>query len=195
MESDRSVEEMQYVHNVVKRAHLTTLASGHYFVLWGSLISLGMIYAWLETKTSLPVSPAIAWAVLISIGWAVTFFITARERRRSTTTSSSGRTLALVWMGCGVSMTVALLGGTAFGAIPGTAVPGLTATFLALGMLATGLLVGLRWLTYVAALWWLSALALFLAAPEIAVLGLAGCLLALLVAPGWVLHVGARARS
>lgn len=195
MESDRSVEDLAYLRKVSQSVHLSTLATGHYFVLWGSVIAAGMFYAWIEAQTSPPIPSWTVWIVLIASGWFVTSLIAARERRRSPTTSHSGRTLAMFWIGCGVSMTVAFFGGISAGAIPAQAVPGLTASFLALGILATGVLSGKRWLTSLALLWWVSAVALFYLPPDKSVLALAGCLLALFVVPGVVLHLRPRVPS
>jgi hypothetical protein len=55
--------------------------------------------------------------------------------------SFAGQLLANEWVTCGMSMTVAFVGGGLLDVVPPEAIAGLAATFLALPIMATGRLV------------------------------------------------------
>jgi hypothetical protein len=185
-------EELASIRNLVEQTHFSALANGHYFVIWGLTISIGFAYNELQFTWNLPLSPLWVWIAAVATGWFYTVRTMARERRQSRIQTQFGRLLASEWITNGMAMTVVFFVGGQAGAISAQAIPGLTAAFLAIAFKATAELSGIRWLTYVAALWLVSAAGLFLLPPEMSAAALAVCLLALMVAPGLVLQSRAR---
>jgi hypothetical protein len=185
-------EELASLRNLVEQTHFSALSNGHYFVIWGLAIAIGVAYSELHFTWNLRLSPSWIWITLIATGWFYTIRTMRRERSRSRTQTQFGRLLASQWISCGMAMTVVFVVGGLAGAIPTRAVAGLTAAFLAIAFKATAELSGVRWLRYVAALWLVSAIGLFLIPPDMRGAGLVVCLLGLFVLPGMVLRERAR---
>ncbi len=188
----RPNEELASIRNLVEQTHFSALSNGHYFVIWGLAISIGVAYSELQVTWNLQLSPMWIWMTVVPIGWFYTVRTMRRERRQSRVQTQSGRLLASEWITHGMAMTVVFIVGGPAGAIPAQGVAGLTAAFLAIAFKRTAELSGVRWLTVIAALWLVSATGLFLIPPEMRGAGLVVCLLTLMVGPGMALEVRAR---
>ncbi len=185
-------EELASIRNLVEQTHFSALSNGHYFVIWGLTLSIGIAYYELYATWNLPLSPSWTWIALIATGWFYTVRTMRRERRQSRIQTQSGRLLASEWITNGMVMTVVFVVGGPAGAISAHGVAGLTAALLAKPFNATAEISGVRWLTYVAALWLASATGLFLIPTHMHGAALVVCLLALMVVPGLVLQSRAR---
>lgn len=185
-------DELESIRDLVENTRFAAVENGRYLMLWGVVLSLGVGYSEVQNAIHLALSPWIVWLILLAGAWVYTAILKGRELREARVRSFAGRVSASVWMECGMSMTVAFVGGGLLGVVPSDAISGLAAAFLAIPMMTTGTLARVRWLTYVGALWWVAAVVLF-AVPRATVgIVLLGCLLALLVLPGAVLYARAR---
>lgn len=192
MTMQQLTEDLASLREISEKARFASMENGRYLIVWGLAISAGMAYSEIQSRSGLNLSPWVVWVVTIGAAWIYTAFTSMREKRDSRVKSLLGRALARHWITVGISMTIAFLAGGLSGVVPSHAVAGLTATFLAIAMMSTAEMTNVRWLAIVAALWWVSAFALFLLPASISGVALVGCLLALFVAPGIALEAEAR---
>lgn len=185
-------DELASIRELVDNTRFAAVENGRYLMVWGIALSLGVAYSELQNALGLALSPWIIWVALLATAWLYTLLARRKEQREARARSFAGRLLANEWMTCGLSMTVAFVGGGLLGVVPSDAVAGLAAAFLAIPVIATGRLAHLPWLIYVGALWWLAALVLFAVPRAVMGVTLLACLLALFVLPGALLTVRAR---
>lgn len=153
-------EDLAYIRQVMEQTRRFTLVSGSYMIVWGVLISLGLVCDLWQLQTGRRLPDGLIWLGLIAVGWAATFWLKRRESRYEPVASYAGRLIGLIWLACGVAMTTAFTIGTMTGAIPGSADGGLMALFCGIGVLMTGVLTDMRWFRNLALAWWLGAVAM-----------------------------------
>jgi hypothetical protein len=185
-------EQLTDITARLEHGRFVALRNGHYFVVWGLVVATGIAYNELHFLWKLAVPPPYVWMVLITAGWLFTVLKMRRERSAARTKSELGGVLKDAWISCGISMTAAFVAGGFLGVMKAQGVAALTAILLAGPLKLNARLAGERWLTWVAVLWWVCGLALFVTPPRITGLLLAFCLLALFVVPGLVLQAKAR---
>ena len=186
-------QDLAYIRQLMEQTRRFTVVSGSYMIVWGVLISLGLITELWELQTGVRFQDGYVWLVLISLGWIGTFWLQRREARYEPVASYAARLIAQIWLVCGVAMTTAFTLGPLTGALPGSADGALMALFVGIGVFMTGVLTDLRWFRNSAAGWWLGAVAMLfwhgIAALCISIV----LLLALLALPGYVLNLQAKA--
>jgi hypothetical protein len=185
-------EELASMHALMDNTRFAAMENGRYLVVWGLALSLGVAYSEAQNAWRLALTPWVVWIALLASAWLYTILAKRWEQQKARAKSFAGRLLANEWMTCGLSMTIAFVGGGLFGAVPSGAIAGLAATFLAIPIMATGRLAHVRWLTYVGVLWWVAGLALFAIPPAATGVVMLVSLLGLFVLPGVVLSARAR---
>jgi hypothetical protein len=187
MSSETAAQDLAYIRRLMQDTHFATVAHGHFFVVWGIIVSVGLVLTWLMATGELKVPWYGIWAPLIASGWAYTFFAVRRGLRTQPTLSNLGRLIGHAWMTSGVAMTLTFFVGMPLGVITWKAGAGLIGVFMGMGVMLTALIAEIPWLIYVAIGWWLGAVILWLV-PGMDTLAVLGVLVALLqIVPGIVL--------
>lgn len=195
-------DELAYVRSLAEEGRSAPLVGGHLYVLWGALTSVAALVSWLDEIDVAPFDGRmIGWTPWIAagvIGWALSFFLGGRTRRKPGSLTVGNKTAHAAWLGVGLFMTL-LFAALTFAHDNYTSF-GVPRYFLfsmmfpiAFGLygvafLATASAAKVAWFRYVtAASWFFSILSLFMLTSEhqmlVAGLGTLVCA----VAPGIVL--------
>lgn len=132
------------------------------------------------------------WIALIAAGWLFSLWLYRRESRYAPVAGYAKRMNGYIWLACGSAMTTAFILGGITGAVPDSAVGGLSALFLGIGTFMTGVLTDMKWFRNLSIGWWLGAVAMFIWSGTASVWISAVLMLLLFVAPGIVLNRQAR---
>lgn len=157
----------------------------------GELFTAALVANWAQETGHLVLHPAWIWGVVVGTGWIASAVVGLRTGRRGSVRTLGGRILAGIWVGTGVTLTMAGLLGTAAGALAGQAMLGLTAAAVGGALFASSFVLRPYPFRLLALLWWAGAVALFLWHEPAANLLLAGMMALLLLAPGiWLVLDG-----
>lgn len=184
--------DLAYIRQVMEQTRRYTVVSGSYFVAWGLLISLGLAAVGITHSTAVHLPLNAIWIALIAAGWLYSFWQYRRESQYRSVAGYAKRMNGYIWIACGTAMTTAFILGGITGAVPDTAVGGLSALFLGIGTFMTGVLTDMKWFRNLSAGWWLGAVAMFIWSGAASVWISAALMMLLFVAPGIILSRQAR---
>lgn len=188
-------DDLAAIRRLMEDSQAAAADDGRHFLLWGTLTAAGLFGTYAAVKGALAIDPRWMWGVLLAIGWIGSFWLGIRGARGTRVTTLGRRLLTVVWVACGVTLTLIAAAGLLGGAIDPRALSGLVSVVIGGPFLATAALTGERWLAGVAAAWWLAG-AVMLFVPGLYTLPLlAAMALAFQVAPGAVLYRRWRRRA
>jgi len=159
----------------------------HHYVVWSSLIVVALLLTWAAATgiASLPVTWV--WAGAIGTGWGFSVWAGVRWDRNAPVQNLAGRTLAGIWVGAGIAMTLVGFLGSASTGMTGSALLGVLAAILGAATMATGILQGARRTLAGAVGWWAGSAVIFLFPGAHTLLLMAGLLFVLHLVPGLLL--------
>ncbi|MFM1858795.1 MAG: hypothetical protein RL133_295 [Pseudomonadota bacterium] len=190
----QTTDDLAFIRQLMERSRRITVLGGHYLVVWGLLVSLGLAAMWSLIESSLvtQLNASVIWFVVLMIGWIYTFWAKSRDRLIEGAESRDGFLIGAVWAAFGICGLLFAIGSLALGAIPGRSLSGIYATITGMAFFLHGTLSGIRWLKFVGALWWLAAIPLFMLSGSITLVAYAATLMLLQVIPGILLTVERR---
>jgi hypothetical protein len=183
-----AARDLAYLRELTEATRAATMLSGTYYLLWGGLCTLGLLYLWLASRGLIAAGPwAVVWVWIVVglVGGGVTAWLSVREQLRAPAIGHAAHRIGMTWVGTGIAIGVLFFVGVLWGEVPGPAMSGLVALFLGLGLWQNGLLAGIRWLRNLALLWWLGAAWLLVDPGPHSTLILAAMVLGLYTLPGW----------
>lgn len=188
-------DDLAAIRRLMEDSQAAAADDGRHFLLWGTLTAAGLLGTYAAVAGALAVDPRWLWGVLLAVGWAGSIWLGFRGARGTRVTTLGRRLLALVWIACGVTMTLIAAAGLLGGAVDVRALSGLMAVVVGGPYLASAALTGERWLAAVAAAWWIAG-GVMLFVPGLYTLPLlAAMALAFQAAPGALLYRRWRRRA
>lgn len=194
MDPATAPDDLSAIRRLMEESQRGVYESGRHYVLWGLTIAAGLGATYLALQSAPRAIPWI-WGACLGVGWVVSMWLGMRDAARAPVDSLIGRTVAGIWIGCAVSLTLLAVLGPYTGAIRSAALPAVIAAVLGSGYFASSFAyrnAAVRWL---AAAWWLGAIGLFLRPGPGALLVLAAMLVAFQVIPGLVFYRRARRQA
>jgi hypothetical protein len=187
--SDRSAQEdLEMIRRLMQQGRATVRAGAPHYVVWGLLVTAALVTEWARARGLVDVDSLWVWAGLMGAGWAASLIVGARSARNAPVRTAGGRTLMGIWVGTGVTLTLAGFVGVGTGALAGGGMLGLTAAALGGAVFATSFVHDSGLIRAAAVVWWAGAGVLFAWSDPAAILLLAGLTAGLLLAPGiWLL--------
>ena len=182
-------DDLAFIRQLMEGSRRVTVLGGHYFVVWGLLVAIAQVAIWILIERDLinRLNSTLVWLLVVVIGYAYTFWASARDRRVEGAESRDGYLIGRVWIAFGVCGLTIALAGLAIGALPGRSLAGVYATLSGMAFFLHGTLAGIGWLRNVGVLWWLASIPLFLMTGPIIMLAYAVLILLLQVVPGILL--------
>jgi hypothetical protein len=177
-------EDLVAIRAMMERTRDVVGYAAPHFVVWGVLMAAALLATYLLRDQAGDGWISWLWVLAVGVGWALSWLLAVRGRRRGRVRSQAGRMLGGLWLGTGVTMTILGFAGPAGGAVSTLVVSGMLAAVLGAAYFATGVLAGVRWLMAVGVGWWAGSLVMLLWPGPAAVLLMAACMLALQVGPG-----------
>jgi len=180
--------DLAYIRQVMEQTRRFTMVSGNYFIVWGLIISVGLVCTNVIAMTSIRLPLIAIWIALITVGWVLSFWLGYRKVRYEPVTTYAVRLISSLWVACGIAMTTAFLMGPWVGAVPYFSIGGLSALFIGIGIFMTGILNGMHWFRNLAIGWWIGAVVMFVWHGLATLWISAGLLIVLMVIPGFILN-------
>ena len=191
MADDPVREDIAFIRQTLEEGRSYARLRSPDFAVWGGLVTLGYLGVYGRNIGLWSLDLNWIWWPLVVMGW---LFSTRSFVRRSETRQKPGpqaRALGALWLGLGI--TLMLLGlMQAIVDVHFEWMDLMVFSLLAVCFFATATIIGVSWLRWIAAGWWLAAVVAFLFrdTPEMALVG-AVFMFALLCLPGLVLWLRA----
>lgn len=184
MEERSAQEDLAMIRRLMEQGRATVAAGAPHYVIWGLLLTAALVAQWAAATGRLGLASDWIWGVALGAGWLGSMVAGYRSSREARVRSAGGRTLAGIWAGTGVMLTLVAVAGLGTGAVSGHAMLGITAAALGTATFATSFVQGSGAVRAAAVLWWIGAAVLFVWQDPAALLVEAGLMAALVLAPG-----------
>ncbi|MBI9072439.1 MAG: hypothetical protein JEY94_12635 [Melioribacteraceae bacterium] len=186
MEKERALEELLYIKQIINDSKKVIAENGTGFIVWGIIVAFGLLSTYLFVAFKIPMRIPWNWVVLILIGWIYSFIDYKRSERKKVYSLSS-KILGSIWMSTGVALTILGFVGVMTGAIHSHYICPVFSTIIGSAVLITSSLYEHKWIKYIAYVWWISAIFMFLLPGLYTLLLMAAEILLLQVVPGYLL--------
>ena len=187
---DRAREDIAFIRRAIEEGGAYARACSPDMLVWGIAIAVGhlAVYAFIRGWSAIP--PNAVWAVCIGLPW---LYSLRRQFRSLFGTAPPPRgpmaqALGMLWLGCGVFLTIMGIAAAATGAIRDGWFDAVVAGVMGIAFFASAWMTNLRWLRWIAVAWWVGEIAVFALRHQVEVLPLSAALMLLFLAgPGLVL--------
>jgi hypothetical protein len=153
MEENSALEELQFIRKIIAESRRTVIYNGFDYIFWGIIVIAGMLINYYFIKNQFYFNYMIIWAVLISVGWLLSFYNKKKTRLKHPATFS-GRILGLLWGTSGIVMTIIGFIGPLSKCISPIAISPILAIVLGSIYFLTGKIIGAKWISYLSIGWW-----------------------------------------
>jgi hypothetical protein len=152
MTQQNALDDLAYIRNVMEQTRRYTAAKGVYFVVWGVAVSVSMLLTWLQIERVIGGSQWAVWTPTVLIAWGLTLYFSWKEQREGVAPYHA-HLIGMNWTAVGVAMMCVFFIGVSRGTVHYSAISGLSALLVGIGIFNSGHLSGLRWLAGVGVLW------------------------------------------
>jgi len=188
MDDNAVREDLAFIRAAIEEGRSYATGRSPDMVVWGIAIAIGYLGTYGFVRGWSDFKPDWLWTACIALPW---LYSLRRPLRRLVGNEAAGQTrpmvlaLRMMWFGCGVFLTSLWLATMWTGDIRQGWFPAVVAGIFGAAMFATAFLANLRWLRWVAVLWWAGELAVYALRQQPEALLLSAVLmLALLAGPG-----------
>lgn len=159
-EEKQALDELLFIKKVMQDSQQILIDNGMGYIVWGLLVTLGMIFGYIKYLFQLQFDIMLAWVVLISIGWIYSFY-TYYKKEKPKGESFAGKIIKHLWFSIGVGMTIVGFAGYYSGAIKGEHISSIIAILLGCAYYLTSALYDWKYLKLVGITWWAGGIVMF----------------------------------
>jgi hypothetical protein len=183
--------DIAFIRRAIEDGRSYANTRGRDMVVWGIAIAIGYLGTYGRLQGWLSFDPDWLWALCIGLPWLYSLRRVARRLAGETNSPAASpmvASLRMLWLACGVALTVLYVAAGWTGDIRQGWFCAVAAGMVGVGFFTSAWLCNLPWLRWVGVAWWAGELALFALRhrPEQNLLG-AALMLLLLAGPGLVL--------
>ena len=189
MDTKQAEFELSEIKRIMEDSRRIMVDDGTGFILWGSLVALGLISSYLSVLGYLEWKvTSIAWFALIGLGWLITIFQLRREKKERKAVSFAGKVAGAIWGSAGITMTIIGFVGSYTGLVKGMGISPLMACVLAAAFFVSGVIYNDKTFRYLSFGWWAGALVMFFWYSPHTLLLFALMILFMQVLPGFIMY-------
>ena len=189
MDTKQAELELSEIKRIMEDSRRIMVDDGTGFILWGSLVALGLISSYLSVLGYLEWKvTSIAWFALIGLGWLITIFQLRREKKERKAVSFAGKVAGAIWGSAGITMTIIGFVGSYTGLVKGMGISPLMACVLAAAFFVSGVIYNDKTFRYLSFGWWAGALVMFFWYSPHTLLLFALMILFMQVLPGFIMY-------
>ena len=189
MDTKQAEFELSEIKRIMEDSRRIMVDDGTGFILWGSLVAMGLISSYLSVLGYLEWKvTSIAWFALIGLGWLITIFQLRREKKERKAVSFAGKVAGAIWGSAGITMTIIGFVGSYTGLVKGMGISPLMACVLAAAFFVSGVIYNDKTFRYLSFGWWAGALVMFFWYSPHTLLLFALMILFMQVLPGFIMY-------
>lgn len=189
MDTKQAELELSEIKRIMEDSRRIMVDDGTGFILWGSLVAMGLISSYLSVLGYLDWNiTSIAWFALIGLGWLITIFQLRREKKERKAVSFAGKVAGAIWGSAGITMTIIGFVGSYTGLVRGMGISPLMACVLAAAFFVSGVIYNDKTFRYLSFGWWAGALVMFFWHSPHTLLLFALMIIFMQVLPGFIMY-------
>ena len=189
MDTKQAELELSEIKRIMEDSRRIMIDDGTGFILWGSLVAMGLISSYLSVLGYLEWKvTSIAWFALIGLGWLITIFQFRKEKKERKAVSFAGKVAGAIWGSAGITMTIIGFVGSYTGLVKGMGISPLMACVLAAAFFVSGVIYNDKTFRYLSFGWWAGALVMFFWYSPHTLLLFALMILFMQVLPGFIMY-------
>lgn len=189
-------EELAFIRKVMTDSRDIIQEDGKMYLIWGICMSIACGSVYFDAAFALHIHSEIIFmlAIVIGVGFSIREGMQSKAAKPE---SFASRINGAIWAACGcamivVAMIMPILSGFKLTGLSPMYVSPLISLILGIAYFICGTLYELKWMRYLALLWWLGAIGMFMM-DSVAIMGVfALMLVALEVVPGFIFYRRAR---
>lgn len=155
----KAFDELAFIKKMMLDSQKLVIDNGMGYIIWGILITVGMLGGYVQHLLKLNFNYIWVWAVIIPIGWVFTYFKYYRKKEKIDT--FAGRIIGRLWFSVGLCMTIIGFAGYFSGALPGECIAPIQAIIVGAGYYIASIPYNLNWYRYIGAGWWIGGMVMF----------------------------------
>jgi hypothetical protein len=165
-------EELAYIRKVITESRTTFVEDGKPYILWGIIISFGMLLTYISAITQTELYVGYIWIALTLIGW-LTIFYYVRDKKKKAIRARSfiDRIQGSIWGACGAAIglsvfLIILKDNMSVGDVPSINqyyICFVTSIIIGIAYFLSGIANDLKWLSNVGYAWWAGAVVMIIA--------------------------------
>jgi hypothetical protein len=195
MDQDAAREDIAFIRRTIEQGRRVACAWSPDMLVWGVAVAIGYFGTYARVRGLVRIEPNWLWLACILIAWAYTLRRIPRRLLTPQTPGEGARSfaspLAMLWLGCGIFLTILSFGLIAAGEPNMWWMNPVAAGVMGVGFFVSSYLSNVVWLRWVGIAWWAGELAAIALRQRPEGLLLAGALMLVLLAlPGLVLMRG-----
>lgn len=189
MDTKQTELELSEIKRIMEDSRRIMVDDGTGFILWGSLVAVGLISSYLSVLGYLEWKvTSVAWFALIGLGWIITIFQLRREKKERKAVTFAGKVAGAIWGSAGITMTIIGFVGSYTGLVRGMGISPLMACVLAAAFFVSGVIYNDKTFRYLSFGWWAGALVMFFWYSPHTLLLFALMIIFMQVLPGFVMY-------
>lgn len=189
MDTKQAELELSEIKRIMEDSRRIMVDDGTGFILWGSLVAVGLISSYLSVLGYLEWKvTSVAWFALIGLGWIITIFQLRREKKERKAVTFAGKVAGAIWGSAGITMTIIGFVGSYTGLVRGMGISPLMACVLAAAFFVSGVIYNDKTFRYLSFGWWAGALVMFFWYSPHTLLLFALMIIFMQVLPGFVMY-------
>lgn len=189
MDTKQAELELSEIKRIMEDSRRIMVDDGTGFILWGSLVAMGLISSYLSVLGYLDWNiTSIAWFALIGLGWLITIFQLRREKKERKAVSFAGKVAGAIWGSAGITMTIIGFVDSYTGLVRGMGISPLMACVLAAAFFVSGVIYNDKTFRYLSFGWWAGALVMFFWHSPHTLLLFALMIIFMQVLPGFIMY-------
>ena len=188
MDEQTALEDIKFIKRIIDDSKRITIDNGMGYVFWGIIVTIGLLANYIMAVLNIKISFIWIWIVLIGFGWIYTIISYFSRKSKPRVCTYAGKLLRLIWLSCGIAMTLIGFIGVFSGAIDGSYISPILSSILGVGFMLSGFIYDLRWVRNLSIGWWIGATVMFVYPGLHSILVMAFMMLAFQVVPGLIIY-------
>lgn len=184
LKNSTAEQDIAFIRNVIERSRNHVVEDGIHYILWGILASIGLIGTYIFVEIKIYDYIYYLWGGVAAVGWILSILISAKEAQEHTT-SPLDKIYGMVWLGCGVGLTISGFFGVYPKYFPITTV---IALIIGIGFFISSFITDTKLLRFCGVVWWISSIFFFFWQTNESMLLFAAMLILFQVLPGIILR-------
>ncbi len=161
MEQNNAQSDLEFIKKIISDSKRVVEADGKTFIFWGILVAIGLLLTYFFANSSYGNITGWLWIGLILFGWLYTFITEKKTAKKQRAITFASKILAATWISLGLAMTIIAFIGPISGAFSPIYTSPILSVILGIGYIVSGVVLGKKWFSFLAAGWWIGAIAMF----------------------------------
>lgn len=187
MTTDTIQDDLAFIKKIVEESRKNVGLSGDHLIVWGLLVSIGLMVTWANHYFQWHASEWLHWILVIGGGWLFEIIYGRTVDRKKPVLTYAEKIDGFLWLSIGITMTLLGFIGIGTHGIHPHVISPIFSTILAIGYFSSGVIYDVKWIRNLAFGWWGGAIIMFIFPGLYHLLFMAAMMVVLQTIPGFII--------